>query len=303
MTIPAFKARYLAEAVDSVLRQDFADFELVIVNDCSPDGVEDVVAPFITDPHVKYFRNPANIGAVNVVDNWNRCLEYSSGEFIICMGDDDRLSPDCLSALDALISKYPGLAVYHSRTEIINSEGEVTEVLEERPEYENAFEMLYNRWQGRRQYIGDFCFAAGHLKSKGGFFKLPLAWGSDEITAYRAAREGGIANTLAPVFQYRMHDKTISFNDNYPVKLDAMMSAWGWFSADLSVAEARDEKEKYYLDALKGMLDRHFLEYSDCYVRMDVAGDHKRALYWIKHCKETRLGFFRTAVQIMKGLR
>ena len=302
VTIPAYKAKYLAEAVESVLSQDFNDYELVIINDCSPEGVEEAIRPFISNPHVKYFRNQENFGAFNVVDNWNRCLENCSGDYIICMGDDDCLKPDCLSVLDALIIRYPGLAVYHSRTEIINGDGEVIEVLEERPEYEKAFEMLYLRWCGRRQFIGDFCFAAEHLKGNGGFYKLPLAWWADDISSYRAARECGIANTLRPVFQYRMHDETISANDNYPVKLNAMMSAWDWFSADFSVAEPRDEKENHYLDLLKGTIDRHFREYSEFYVRMDVAGNHKRALYWLGHLKESHLGFYRTAVQVLKGL-
>ena len=302
MTIPAFKAGYLAEAVKSVLGQDYDDFELVIVNDCSPEAVEEAVRPFISDPHVRYYTNASNIGAVDVVDNWNRCLEYSAGEYIICMGDDDRLKPDCLRVLDALITKYPGLAVYHGRTEIIGSDGAVKELLEERPEYENAFEMLYFRWKGRRQFIGDFCFAAERLRASGGFYKLPLAWGSDDISVYRAAVEGGIANTSIPVFQYRIHERTISSNDNYPVKLNAMLAARDWFAASLSVAVAHNEKENHYLEALREMLDRHFMEYPAFYVRMDVAKDHKKALYWMMHSKESRLGFWRTAKQVLKGL-
>ena len=302
VAIPAYKVRYLAEAIESVLKQDYSDYELIIVNDCSPEGLEEVVRPYISNPHVKYYKNPVNIGAVDVVHNWNRCLEYCSGEFIICIGDDDRLKPECLSVLDALISKHPGLAVYHCRTEIIDSEGAVKECLEERPEFENAFEMLYHRWQGRRQYIGDFCLASEHLRANGGFYVLPLAWGSDDIRAYRAAREGGIANTSVAVFRYRMHNETISSNDNYRLKLKAMMSAREWFSTDFSTAEAHDEKEQEYLDALKGMLDSHFLEYSDCYVRMDVERDHKQALYWLRNYKESQSGFCRTVLQIMKGL-
>lgn len=302
MTIPAFKAGYLAEAVKSVLGQDYDDFELVIVNDCSPEAVEEAVRPFLSNPHVRYYTNASNIGAVDVVDNWNRCLEYSSGEYIICMGDDDRLKPDCLRVLDALITKYPGLAVYHGRTEIIGSDGEVKELLEERPEYENAFEMLYFRWKGRCQFIGDFCFAADRLRASGGFYKLPLAWGSDDISVYRAAVEGGIANTSIPVFQYRIHEKTISSNDNYPVKLNAMLAARDWFAASLSGAVAHNENENHYLEALREMLDRHFMEYPAFYVRMDVAKDHKKALYWMMHSKESRLGFWRTAKQVLKGL-
>ena len=110
IAIPAYKRRFLKEAIDSVIAQTYSHFELVIVDDASPDDLFSVVSQY-EDDRIRYYRNEVNIGAVNVVDNWNKCLKYSTGDYIICMGDDDRLLPCCLEELVTLMDKYPGLGV------------------------------------------------------------------------------------------------------------------------------------------------------------------------------------------------
>ncbi len=103
ITIPAYKKRYLAEAIESVIRQSYNDFELIIVDDCSPEDLYSIVQSF-SDSRIKYFRNQTNCGAIDVVDNWNICLSYCTGDFVICMGDDDRLLPNCLEEYLELIN-------------------------------------------------------------------------------------------------------------------------------------------------------------------------------------------------------
>ena len=70
--IPAYKRQYLQECIDSVLSQTFQDFEIVIVDDCSPEDIKSVVYLF-NDSRISFYRNEANCGAVDVVDNWNKC--------------------------------------------------------------------------------------------------------------------------------------------------------------------------------------------------------------------------------------
>ena len=193
ITIPSYKARFLDEAIKSVVSQTYDDWELIIVDDCSPENLESIVKPYLVDRRVRYFRNAKNCGAVDLVDNWNICLSYCTGDYVICIGDDDRLLPVCLEEYRRLIEKYPTLNVYHSRTEIINEQGNVIHLQEPRPEWESALSLLWNRWAYRNlQFIGDFCYRVQYLKDAGGYYKMPLAWGSDDITAVTAAKEKGL---------------------------------------------------------------------------------------------------------------
>lgn len=236
VTIPAYKSSFLDEAIKSVVGQTCAEWELIVVDDCSPENLEAIVMPYLSDKRIHYYRNEKNCGAVDVVDNWNICLSYCTGDYVICMGDDDRLLPNCLEEYAQLIKKYPFLNVYHTRSEIINEEGELTNLQEPRPEWESVFSFLWNRWDHRnKQYIGDFCYSTAYLKRVGGYYKLPLAWGADDITATRAAEEKGIANTMEFGFQYRENSKTItSSNKNAKTKLLASLAWDKWYRDFLS---------------------------------------------------------------------
>jgi glycosyltransferase involved in cell wall biosynthesis len=226
VTIPAYKAKFLKECIDSILEQTYKNFELIIVNDASPQDLDRIVASY-DDRRIRYYKNKKNCGAVHLVDNWNRCLNYASGDYILCMGDDDKLKPNCLEEYVKLINKYPGLNLYHALTEIIDENSQFYCMQEPRPKREGMFSMIYGRLHNcREQYIGDWLFKTKWLKNRGGYVDMPLAWSSDDLTAYLAAMDGGVANSQIPMFQYRVNTQTISNNGNTMIKFKAMMSAF-----------------------------------------------------------------------------
>ena len=229
ITIPAYKARFLDEAIKSVIAQTYQDWQLVIVDDCSPEDLKGIVEPYLADSRVEYYRNEKNCGAVDVVDNWNICLSHCTGDYVICMGDDDRLLPCCLAELSKTIDMYPELNVYHLQTEIIDESGKIIETLEERPEQEDVLSLMTKRWEGRKQYIGDFCYSRKHLNAFGGYYPLPYAWGSDDITLFRAALPSGIANVSRTGFQYRENQYSISLAHNDAEKVATVLLQREWY--------------------------------------------------------------------------
>lgn len=86
--IPTYnKSPLLREAIGSVLAQDFKDFELVVVDDCSPDDTGAVVASF-DDPRIRYVRNEVNLG---LAGNLQRCADLSQSELLYLLCQDDIL--------------------------------------------------------------------------------------------------------------------------------------------------------------------------------------------------------------------
>lgn len=218
ITIPAYKQKYLYEAIESCLAQTYKDFELIIVDDASPEDLKSVVDR-CQDSRIRYCRNEKNCGALHVVDNWNICLGYTKGDYVICMGDDDRLLPNCLEEYSKLIDKYPDLDIYHGMTEVIDENGNVTNMQEARPEREGMYSMISGRLRNSRlQYIGDWLFKRTALEQLNGYVNMPMAWGSDDLTAYTIAKNKGVANTQIPVFQYRISSLTISNSGHYREK-------------------------------------------------------------------------------------
>ena len=94
--------RYLGEAVGSVLDQDHGRLELVISDNASDDGTEEICRQFArSDARVRYHRQSQDVG---LVANFNTVLHLARGTYFNWMGDDDRLTPTyvsrCVEALD-----------------------------------------------------------------------------------------------------------------------------------------------------------------------------------------------------------
>lgn len=231
--IPVWKTAYLKEAVTSVLSQTSGDFELIIVDDASPDPVDEIVNLF-NDERINFYRNKTNLGAANLVDNWNKCLGYARGTYFMLLGDDDKLEPDCLHEFASLIGRWPDLNVYHCRSAIINEKSEYTGFTESRPEFELVYDAIWHRMRGfRTQFISDYVYRREELVALGGFFKLPMGWASDDISAYRAMMYKGIAHTQKPVFCYRQNAASMSMSGSVYSKLNAITGEHQWYETFL----------------------------------------------------------------------
>ena len=77
--------KYLRDAIDSILNQTFADFEFIIINDCSSDSTEDIIKSY-NDPRIIYVKNEKNMG---VAATLNRGLDIAKGDYIARMDADD----------------------------------------------------------------------------------------------------------------------------------------------------------------------------------------------------------------------
>lgn len=100
--IPTYRgAEYLGRAIESVLAQTFRDFELLVIDDNSPDDAEAIVARY-KDPRLRYLRNETNLGPE---DNWNRCLKESRGRYFKLLPQDDILAESCLERQVEILEK------------------------------------------------------------------------------------------------------------------------------------------------------------------------------------------------------
>lgn len=83
-------ARFIKETVESVLAQSYTNWELLIVDDCSTDNTDDVVAQFLGDSRIKYIKNSKNSGAAV---SRNRALREAKGKWIAFLDSDDLWEP------------------------------------------------------------------------------------------------------------------------------------------------------------------------------------------------------------------
>ena len=87
IVMPSFNTGvYIAETINSVLKQTYDNWELLIVDDCSTDSTDDVVKPFLEDKRIRYFKNDNNCGAAV---SRNKALREAKGRWIAFLDSDD----------------------------------------------------------------------------------------------------------------------------------------------------------------------------------------------------------------------
>ena len=115
--------RYVADAIDSHLRQTYTDFELVITDNASTDRSEEICRSYAArDPRIKYHRNPENVGAGG---NFKRCFELSRGEYFRWTPSDDIVGPELLELCVEVLDRDPSVLVAYPRTRLIDGDGRI----------------------------------------------------------------------------------------------------------------------------------------------------------------------------------
>lgn len=259
VAIPAYKCKYLDKAIQSVLSQTVKDFELIIVNDCSPEDIDGVVRKF-NDERIRYFVNEKNLGGQNPAYNWNRCLSHAQGTFFALLCDDDLYEPDFLEKMLDLANKHPESNVFRARANFINAEGKEINKYASAPEWESWDDYLWHVCRNyRSQTISEWMYRKETLDRVGGYALLPLAWYADYLSIFRFAQQGGIASSSSILVHFRQSGDNISSQDckNNLRKIEASNS----FRAEVDKL-LKDHPDH---DSLMGSLDwllRQHLKYN-----------------------------------------
>jgi glycosyltransferase involved in cell wall biosynthesis len=183
--IPAYKAKFLPAALESIAAQTCKDFTLYIGDDCSPEPIGDIVEQYRDKIELVFQRFAANIGGKDLVAQWERCIAMSKDEpYIWLFSDDDVMEPNCVEELFNQIEKTEGAYdVYHFNVDIINERGAFEKRKKDYPEVLSAYRFYSGKNSGKfSAYVVENVFSRKVYEQFGGFMKYDLAWGSDVAT-------------------------------------------------------------------------------------------------------------------------
>ncbi len=130
--------KFIGESIQSVLNQTYKNWELIIVDDCSTDNTDEIVASF-NDERIRYFRNDKNSGAALTR---NRALCEARGEWIAFLDSDDLWMPKKLEKQIAFM-KEKGYTFSFTEYEKIDEESKPLNIYVSGPEKVNKRKM-YN---------------------------------------------------------------------------------------------------------------------------------------------------------------
>src|SRR5512145_868606 len=112
--LPVYQgARFIRNALESILAQTHEDFELIISDNASTDGTEAIVRAYAErDRRVKYHRNARNVGAAQ---NFNRVFSLASGEYFQWVAHDDVLAPACIARCVEVLDRERDVVLCYGR--------------------------------------------------------------------------------------------------------------------------------------------------------------------------------------------
>jgi glycosyltransferase involved in cell wall biosynthesis len=119
IVIPTFnREKWIGEAIESAMMQDYPNFEIVVCDDGSTDNSDEVIRSYCYDPRVKYFKNETNLG---LISNFNKVFfELAQGEFVTLLGSDDYLiNTSFLTKAVEIIKKYDNIALVFGKTSLV----------------------------------------------------------------------------------------------------------------------------------------------------------------------------------------
>lgn len=242
--LPAYKAKFFRQAIDSILSQEYSDLELIIVNDKSPEDIEEIVKSY-SDPRIRYYENEENIGGKSLVAQWNHCIKYANGDYLILAADDDIYNPQFLTECVNLAQKYPDIDLVRARVKIINENNELIGIDSVLPEYISKYGYLYYYMVGASfTCIGNFMFKTSVIKSKK-FIDYPCAFGSDTSSTIMMA-ENGCACTKEMLFNFRISSIHLSSSKSHlNEKLEAITMLFCYIK-NLNYKKPNNEIDNFY---------------------------------------------------------
>lgn len=209
--VPCYKyGHFLAHCVNSICMQSYSNFEVLIMDNCSPDNTPDIAQSF-RDGRIRYFRNESNIGAVQ---NFNKGLSLANGKYVWVLAADDYLRS--VSVLDRYVNameRNTKLAFAFCRAIEVHGEkegnlvrwadcGEQDLEWSDRkffPQIINGCCVVFSSVLTRKEYLSEV-----------GFFPTSLSFADDWYVWSMLSMNYGAAYFAEPMICYRVHEDSLT---------------------------------------------------------------------------------------------
>jgi glycosyltransferase involved in cell wall biosynthesis len=206
--------RYLEECVKSVLDQSFANFEFLIIDDCSTDNSYSFLQS-LNDKRITLFKNEQNKG---LFYNLNFLIKKSNSSLIKLWSQDDVMYPNCIEEIVAFHRQYPEVGFSYTGKNYIDAEGK--KLLINKIDHTPA--IISTRLHARIAFITGSI--AGNISNvtitkkaldKVGLFNEQMKISGDFDMWVRIAKDHPVGFIKMPLIQLRNHKGQLSNQEQY----------------------------------------------------------------------------------------
>ena len=118
--IPTYnRSDMVMPTLDSIFKQSFSDYEIIVVDNCSTDNTEEVLKPLVDAGKIKFIKHDKNYERAK---SRNTGMENAQGDFVTFLDSDDFLYPDCLKDANEYANQHPEKKIFHCLYELVDSE-------------------------------------------------------------------------------------------------------------------------------------------------------------------------------------
>lgn len=209
--VPCYNlAHVLAECVNSILSQTYRNFEVLIMDDCSPDNTSEVANSF-NDSRVKHVRNEKNL---RHLANYNKGIDLARGEYVWLISADDLLrKPYVLEKYVALLDEHPEVG-YAFCPAISLENGSETELLafSFHGDQDTIFngKLFLNKLLESNSVVAASALARKECYEKVSLFPLDMPYAGDWYLWCIFALHYDVAYFAEPMVNYRLHAHSIT---------------------------------------------------------------------------------------------
>ncbi|HVW99074.1 MAG TPA: glycosyltransferase [Candidatus Babeliaceae bacterium] len=262
---------YIGTAIESVLRQSYKNWEIIIVDDASTDGSVLKLAPYLSDSRIRIFRNKVNFGCGYTK---RRCIELASGTIGGFLDPDDALTEDAIEIMVDAHNHFPEASLCYSTHFICDETLTAIKVFDKPRQIPQGMTYL-ELSDGSISHFATFKMAV-YRKMIGINPTLPKA--VDQDLYYKLEEQGNLRFVGKPLYYYRIHTRGISTGSNIKeagywnqqIREDAYLRRLTTAIAS-GAGDIHNSALKYYniaaLNGVRNHLFRKFLHYSWLYLK------------------------------------
>jgi glycosyltransferase involved in cell wall biosynthesis len=201
--IPVFNGEnFLANCINSILEQDYDNFEILIVDNCSTDSTRSIIVSY-EDNRIRYIKNEFNIGSLK---NFSKCIENAIGDYFVLLPHDDILLPGCITEFASRLDD-PSTGIVFGAVSVINQHGDLLTTRLDHP-----IDRLLTHEESLFNLVDNFmpiqlAMVRTSILRKLGGFSTQFSLFSDCHLWFRVALEGWKSFYCAEAFSsHRVHD-------------------------------------------------------------------------------------------------
>ena len=246
--------------MESLSAQTDQRFRVIVGDDHSPESPEGLINEYNTNFFLQYIRFEKNLGQKDLAAQWSRCLKYADTEWFMILGDDDVLSPECISEFYSVLKhKMQSDSVMRFHRQVINSIGEKVSPKSDFPDRELSSDFIYKRSQNQVvSSLSEYIFRTEDFK-KHGIISYPNGFYSDNWMLLVYSDFGRIKNINETCY-IRITINSLSGNPENREKVsEAALQFYRDLLTTYSQNFTRIQKSLFLNILIKGVNDRKFL--------------------------------------------